>query len=199
MAMTPSTMMLAVGSPLPSFQLPDVDGVPVSSAQFQGAAGLLVVFICPHCPFAKHVRSEWARFAREYQVKGLAIVGINSNDSVAFPDDSREGMKKEIATAGYTFPYLVDESQSVAKAFQAACTPDFFLFDPHGKLAYRGQFDDSRPANAIPVTGADLRAAADAVLDGRTPSANQKPSIGCNIKWKVGNEPEYFELEVRVK
>jgi peroxiredoxin len=198
MATTPSTM-LALGTPLPEFRLPDVDGVPVASSQFQGAAGLLVVFLCPHCPFVKHVRSEWARFAREYQAKGLSIVAINSNDSVAFPDDTPEGMKTEISKAGYTFPYLVDETQSVAKAFHAACTPDFFLFDRSGKLVYRGQFDDSRPGNPIPTTGADLRAAADAVLEGRTPSENQKGSIGCNIKWKVGNEPEYFEVEARVR
>ena len=156
--MTPSTM-LELGTPLPAFRLPDVDGVPVASIQFQGAAGLLVTFLCPHCPFVKHVRGEWARFAAEYAQKGLSIVAINSNDSVAFPDDSPEGMKKEIAKAGYTFRYLIDETQSVAKAFHAACTPDFFLFDRNGKLVYRGQFDDSRPANSIPTTGADLRAA----------------------------------------
>jgi peroxiredoxin len=196
--MTPSTM-LVLGTPLPAFRLPDVDGTPVSSDQFQGGAGLLIVFLCPHCPYAKHMRREFARFAREYQQKGLPIVAINSNDSIAFPDDSREGMKKEISSTGYTFPYLVDESQSVAKAFQAACTPDFFLFDHRSRLVYRGQFDGSRPANQVPVTGGDLRAAADAVLEGRTPSTDQKASIGCNIKWKVGNEPDYFELQAKVK
>jgi peroxiredoxin len=198
MPMTPSTM-LELGTPLPAFRLPDVDGAPVSSGQFQDAPGLLVVFICPHCPFVKHIRSEFARFTTEYQRKGLAILAINSNDIGAFPDDSPEGMKKEISKAGYTFPYLVDESQAVAKTFHAACTPDFFLFDRSRKLVYRGQFDDSRPANQIPTTGADMRAAADAVLEGRTPSPNQKPSIGCNIKWKVGGEPEYFDAEVRAK
>lgn len=191
--MTPSTM-LELGTPLPSFRLPDVDGTPVSSGQFSGSPGLVVVFICPHCPFAKHIRSEFARFTGEYQRKGLPIVAINSNDIIAFPDDNPEGMRKEITDAGYTFPYLIDESQAVAKAFRAACTPDFFLFDSDRKLVYRGQFDDSRPSNQIPVTGADMRAAADAVLEGRTPSENQKPSVGCNIKWKAGNEPEYFAM-----
>jgi len=198
MSATPSTM-LEIATPLPSFQLPAVDGARISSGQFRGAPGLLVVFICPHCPFVRHVRNEFARFAREYQAKGLRIVAINSNDSIAFPDDSPEGMKDEISKAGYTFPYLVDDSQEVAKAFRAACTPDFFLFDRDQKLVYRGQFDDSRPGNQIPVSGSDLRAAGDAVLEGRSPSLTQKPSIGCNIKWKVGNEPEYFDVELRVR
>jgi len=198
MSATPSTM-LEIATPLPSFQLPAVDGARISSGRFRGAPGLLVVFICPHCPFVRHVRNEFARFAREYQAKGLRIVAINSNDSIAFPDDSPEGMKDEISKAGYTFPYLVDDSQDVAKAFRAACTPDFFLFDRDQKLVYRGQFDDSRPGNQIPVSGSDLRAAADAVLEGRSPSLTQKPSIGCNIKWKVGNEPEYFDVELRVR
>ena len=196
MAATPSTM-LELGTPLPSFQLPDVNGAIVSSSQFSNADPLLVVFLCPHCPFVRHIRSEFARFAREYQEKGLRIVAINSNDSIAFPDDSPEGMKEEIAKAGYTFPYLVDESQQVAKAFRAACTPDFFLFDRNRRLVYRGQFDGSRPRNSVPVTGSDLRAAADAVLRGLIPSPDQKPSIGCNIKWKIGNEPEYVAAEVR--
>src|SRR5207247_141970 len=137
--------------------------------------------------FVRHVRKELARFAREYQAKGLRMVAINSNDSHTFPDDSPEGMKKEIAEVGYTFPYLIDESQDVAKSFHAACTPDFFLFDRDEKLVYRGQFDDSRPSNQVPIVGSDLRAAADAVLEGRAPSPNQKPSVGCNIKWKIGN------------
>src|SRR5215467_8443407 len=195
MAATPSTM-LKLGTHLPPFQLPDVDGNAISSNQFRGAPALLVVFICPHCPFVGHIRSELARFAREYKEKGLRIVAINSNDSIAFPDDSPEGMKDEISRAGYSFPYLVDEAQSVAKAFHAACTPDFFLFDRNQKLVYRGQFDDSRPKNDIPTTGFDIRMAADAVLEGRTPLPAQKPSIGCNIKWKVGNEPEYFPVAV---
>src|SRR5438067_892207 len=178
MPMTPSTM-LELGTALPSFRLFDVEGSPISSSQFRGAAGLLVVFLCPHCPVVRHIRTGLGRFAREYQAKGLQIDAINSNDSVAFPDDSREGMQKEIFDADYTFPYLVDESQVVAKAFHAACTPDFFLFDRNSKLVYRGQFDDSRPNNPIPVTGSDVRAAADAVLEGRAPSSIQKPSIGC--------------------
>ena len=196
MTATPSTM-LGLTTPLPPFHLPDVNGTFVSSSDFRGSPGLLVVFICPHCPFVTHIRTELARFAREYQAKGLAIVAINSNDSIAFPDDSPEGMREEGSKAGYVFPYLVDESQQVAKAFHAACTPDFFLFDRDRRLVYRGQFDDSRPRNLIPVTGSDLRAAADAVLDGREPSRIQKPSIGCNIKWKIGNEPEYA-AELRV-
>jgi peroxiredoxin len=196
MTMTPSTM-LELGTPMPSFELPDVDGVPVSPGQFQNAPGVLVVFICPHCPFVRHIRSAFAQFAREYQQKGLPIIAVNSNDTVTFPDDSREGMKREIAKAGYTFPYLVDESQAVAKAFHAACTPDFFLFNRDRRLVYRGQFDDSRPANQIPTSGSDLRAAADAVLEGRLPSSNQKPSIGCNIKWRYGNEPSYVAAEMR--
>ena len=196
MAMTPSTM-LDLGTPLPSFELLDVDGVPVSSGQFSDAPALLVVFICPHCPVVKHIRNAFARFAREYQARGLAVVAVNSNDTVAFPDDSPEGMRDEISRAGYTFPYLIDDSQEVAKMFRAACTPDFFLFDRNRRLTYRGQFDDSRPGNAIPLTGSDLRAAADAVLEERTLSMNQKPSVGCNIKWKVGYEPHYFNVPVR--
>jgi thiol-disulfide isomerase/thioredoxin len=184
--------MLELGTLLPSFQLPDADGALISSEQFSDAAALLVVFICPHCPFVRHIRSEFARFAREYQSKGLPIVAINSNDTIAFPDDNADGMKKEAEELGYTFPYLIDESQNVAKAFQAACTPDFFLFDKDRRLVYRGQFDDSRPRNDVPVTGKDLRAAADSVLAGSVPAMQQKASIGCNIKWKVGNEPEYF-------
>jgi thiol-disulfide isomerase/thioredoxin len=190
MAATPSTM-LELGTPLPSFRLPDSEGIMLSSHELEGAAGLLVVFICPHCPFVKHIRSGLARFGSEYRRKGLPIVAINSNDIAAFPDDGPEGMRKEAEEAGYTFPYLFDESQSVAKTFKAACTPDFFLFDGDRKLAYRGQFDDSRPGNQIPVTGADLRSAAEAVLGGRAPALTQKPSIGCNIKWKPGNEPQY--------
>jgi peroxiredoxin len=198
MPMTPSTM-LQLGTSLPSFRLPDVNGRLISSTQFPESPGLLVVFICPHCPVVRHIRTEFARFAREYQEKGLPIVAINSNDSTAFPDDSPEGMRKEIAQAGYPFPYLIDESQDVAKAFHAACTPDFFLFDRNRKLVYRGQFDDSRPKNPVPITGSDIRAATDAVLQGRTPSSNQRPSIGCNIKWKIGNEPDYFPVAVLVR
>src|SRR6185369_6672478 len=163
---------------------PDVDGTPISSSEFKGSAAVLVVFICPHCPFVRHIRRVLALFAREYQAKGLRMVAINSNDSHTFPDDSREGMKKEIAEVGYTFPYLIDESQAVAKSFHAACTPDFFLFDRDQKLVYRGQFDDSRPSNKTPITGSDIRSAADALLAGQVPSPDQKASVGCNIKWK---------------
>jgi len=176
---------------MPSFRLPDADGAILSSEQFRGAAGLLVIFICPHCPFVRHIRSAFAQFAREYQSRGLPIVAINSNDISALPEDSREGTKKDIEEAGYSTPYLFYESQAVAKAFRAECTPDLFLFGRGGKLVYLGQFDDSRAKSHVPITGADIRAAADAVLEGRTPFLDQKSSIGCNIKWKPGNEPEY--------
>lgn len=152
---------------------------------------LLVIFICRHCPFVRHIRSEFSRFAAEFDERGLAIVAINSNDTVAFPQDGLDGMRQEAQEAGYTFPYLFDETQAVAKAFKAACTPDLFLFDARGTLVYRGQFDDSRPRSPVPVTGADIRAAASAVLLGNPVPVNQKPSIGCNIKWKRGNEPDY--------
>ena len=196
--MTPSTM-LELGTPLPGFHLPDLAGNSVSPGQFDSAPALLVVFLCPHCPVVRHIRKEFARFAAAYQQKGLAVIAINSNDPVAYPDDDTDGMMREIFDAGYTFPYLVDESQSVAKAYRAACTPDFFLFDRDRRLVYRGQFDDSRPRNNVPLTGSDLRAAVDAVLEGRKPSINQKPSVGCNIKWKVGSEPEYFAVPLHVK
>ena len=190
MAVTPSTM-LDLGTPMPSFQLRTFDGATVSPGDFKDARGTLVAFICPHCPFVKHIRDGFARFARDYRAKGLAVAAINSNDASTFPTDDAAGMKKEAEEAGYTFPYLFDEDQAVAKAFRAACTPDFFLFDRSSKLVYRGQFDSSRPGNDIPVTGSDLRTAVDAVLSGRPPSADQKPSAGCNIKWKPGNEPNY--------
>jgi thiol-disulfide isomerase/thioredoxin len=192
MAATPSTM-LELGTPVPDFELPDLEGKPTSPETFGASKGLLVAFICPHCPYVKHIRSEFARFAREYQGRGLGVVAINSNDPVAFPDDGVAGMKQEAREVGYSFPYLVDSSQAVAKAFNAACTPDLFLFDRARRLAYRGQFDGSRPGNNVPVSGGDLRAAADAVLGGAPVPADQKPSIGCNIKWKPGNEPEYFK------
>jgi peroxiredoxin len=191
MAATPSTM-LALGTRIPPFQLPDLDGVMRSPEVFTTAPALLVAFICPHCPFAQHVRHGFSRFAKEYQERGLVVFAVNSNDEQAFPEDGLGGMKEEAAQAGYTFPYLRDESQQVAQAFRAACTPDLFLFDRDRRLAYRGQFDDSRPRNDKPVDGADLRAAADAVLAGRPAPELQKPSIGCNIKWKPGNEPDYF-------
>ena len=188
-----SSTMLELGTPVPEFQLPDLEGKPISPETFARSKGLLVAFLCPHCPYVKHIRSEFARFARDYQGRGLAVIAINSNDPVAFPDDGIAGMKQEAREAGYSFPYLVDESQAVAKAFHAACTPDLFLFDQGRRLAYRGQFDDSRPGSQIPVRGTDLRAAADAVLAGTPVQENQKASIGCNIKWKPGNAPEYFK------
>lgn len=183
--------MLPLGTPLPAFRLPDYEGREVSSEEFHTAPGVLVAFICGHCPYVKHMRQEFAAFAKEYRDRGLAIVGIMSNDAGAHPEDGPAGMKAEAAAAGYTFPYLFDESQAVAKSFRAACTPDLFLFDRNGTLVYRGQFDESRPGNGHPVTGADLRAAADAVLAGAAVPAAQKASMGCNIKWKKGNEPDY--------
>jgi hypothetical protein len=150
------------------------------------------MFICNHCPFVKHLRDALAAFGKEYQAKGLAVVGISSNDVAAHPDDGPEQMQAEAKSAGYTFPYLYDATQAVAQSYKAACTPDFFLFDANMALAYRGQFDNSRPGNGKPITGADLRTAADRVLSGQPPLIEQKPSIGCNIKWKAGREPEYF-------
>jgi peroxiredoxin len=190
---TPSTM-LDLGTPLPSFSLPDFNGRTVSDADFKGARGLVVAFICKHCPFVKHIRQEFVRFVNEYEAQGLKVVAIASNDTKEFPEDGPEGMKQEAAEAGYAFPYLFDEKQQVAQKFRAACTPDFFLFDGNGRLAYRGQFDGSRPKNNVPVDGADMRAAADAVLAGKPAAATQRPSMGCNIKWTPGNEPAYFKV-----
>ncbi len=183
--------MLELGTVLPPFRLPDLEGKMVSADDFASSPGLLIAFICPHCPFVRHIRHQLGRVTTEYQRRGLAVVGINSNDEVAFPQDDVKGMREEAADAGYSFAYLRDESQEVAKAFRAACTPDLFLFDRARRLVYRGQFDASRPRNSTPVTGEDLRAAADAVLAGTEVAALQRPSIGCNIKWKRGNEPEY--------
>lgn len=191
MVKTASTMR-PLGQQAPGFSLPNIDGKTVSLADFAGKRGLLVIFMCNHCPFVIHLRSALAAFGKEYQAKGLAIVGINSNDISTHPDDSPERMKQEAKSAGYTFPYLFDESQEVARSYGAACTPDFFLFDANQRLAYRGQFDDSRPGNNKPVTGADLRTACDSVLAGKPVSSAQKASIGCNIKWKEGHAPEYF-------
>lgn len=191
MAQTPSNMV-PLGSPAPSFLLPDATtGNLVSIEDFADHGALLVMFICNHCPFVKHLRAALAELGREYQPQGAAIIAISSNDVQKYPDDSPAKMAVEAREAGYTFPYLFDESQDVAKSYKAACTPDFFLYDRLRQLVYRGQFDDSRPSNGIPVTGADLRAALDAVLAGESVSQNQKPSIGCNIKWKPGNEPDY--------
>jgi thiol-disulfide isomerase/thioredoxin len=172
--------------------LPDTNGKTVSLANFKDKPALLVMFICNHCPYVKHIRTGLAQLARDYLPRGVGIVGINSNDVANYPNDSPAKMKEEAKSAGYLFPYLYDESQAVAKAYRAACTPDIYLFDKGLKLAYRGQFDDSRPGNGIPVTGKDLRAALDAVLAGKPVSPNQKTSMGCNIKWKEGNEPDYF-------
>ena len=191
MALTPSTM-LPLGTTAPDFKLPDTNGKTVSPADFKDKSALLVLFICNHCPYVKHIRTGLAELGRDYTSRNVGIVGINSNDVANYPDDSPAKMKEEVRSAHYTFPYLYDESQAVAKAYRAACTPDIYLFDKDRKLVYRGQFDDSRPGNGIPVTGKDLRAALDAVLAGKPVSTNQKASIGCNIKWKSGNEPDYF-------
>ena len=189
MARTPSNM-LELGTKIPAFKLPDTSGKMVSDHDFSGKP-LLVLFICNHCPFVIHVRSQLAALGRDYETKGVGIVAINSNDVSNFPDDSPEKMRSERENAGYVFPYLFDESQSIAKAFKAACTPDIYLFDKEHRQAYRGQLDDSRPSNQIPVTAKDLRAAMDALLSGGRVPSQQKPSLGCNIKWKAGNEPAY--------
>ena len=184
--------MLALGTAAPEFHLPDTKGKIVSRDDFRNAPALLVVFMCNHCPYVKLIREGLAALGRDYQPRGIAMVGINANDVANYPADSPAKMKEEAAAAGYTFPYLYDESQSVAKAYRAACTPDIFLFDRDQKLVYRGQFDDARPGNGVPVTGKDVRAALEAVLAGKPVSREQKPGIGCNIKWKSGNEPDYF-------
>ncbi len=195
MAVTPSTM-LALGTTAPDFLLPNqnrsVGGKVVSFKDLHGSRAVLVMFICNHCPFVVHVRSELVRLANDYLAKEVAIVAISSNDVATHPADSPDRMSDEAAQFGYPFPYLYDESQAIAKAYCAACTPDFFLFDQTLQLVYRGQLDDSRPSNKVPVTGKDLRAALTAVLADKKPSAEQKSSIGCNIKWKAGNAPEYF-------
>ena len=192
MARTPSTM-LPLGTKAPDFALVNVDGSTKSLKDFEGAPALVVIFMCNHCPFVKHLADPLSQFAAEYMAKGAAIVGISSNDVASHPADSPEQMVREAEERGYAFPYLYDETQEVAKAYRAACTPDFFLFDGDRKLVYRGQFDSSRPDSGTPVTGADLRAALDAVLAGEKPSEKQTPSIGCNIKWIPGNEPDYFK------
>ncbi len=191
MAATPSTM-LPLGTAAPAFVLTDaVSGKRISLDDFKTKPALLVMFICNHCPFVKHIRTELASLGRDYAAKGVGIVAISSNDAEKYPDDSPAKMKAEAAAVGYSFPYLYDETQQIAKAYQAACTPDFFLFGKDRKLVYRGQLDDSRPNNGKPVTGTDLRAALDAVVGGKPVAAQQWPSIGCNIKWKPGNEPQY--------
>jgi peroxiredoxin len=184
--------MQELGTPAPDFSLVSTDGHTVRLADFADKPALLVVFMCNHCPYVKHIADQLAEFARAYAPKGLAMVGISSNDAEHYPDDGYEEMKREAKVRGYVFPYLHDADQSVASAYRAACTPDFFLYDADRRLVYRGQFDGSRPGSNVPVTGADLRAAVDAVLAGKSPATGQRPSMGCNIKWKPGNEPDYF-------
>ena len=184
--------MLPLGTAAPDFQLPDPNGKTFSLASFKDKPALVVIFMCNHCPYVKHIRGGLAQLAKDYQPRGVAVVGINSNDAANYPDDSPAKMAEEVKAAGYEFPYLYDEKQTVAKAYRAACTPDIYLFDRGRRLVYRGQFDASRPGNGIPVTGKDLRAALDAVLAGKPVSTMQTPSMGCNIKWKRGNEPDYF-------
>ena len=191
MARTPSTM-LPLGTPAPDFSLINVDGKTVSLSDFSDAPALLVIFMCNHCPYVIHVADQLAQLTQEYLIRGVAVVGINANDTAAHPADSPEQMVAEAEDRGYSFPYLYDETQEVAKSYHAACTPDFFVFDGDQKLVYRGQMDSSRPDSGIPVTGEDLRAALDATLSGRAPAEPQTPSLGCNIKWKPGNEPDYF-------
>lgn len=191
MARTPSTM-LELGTPAPAFTLPEpATGKSVSLADFAGRP-VLVVFICNHCPYVLHIAEKLAAIAHEYQQRDIEFIAINSNDVVNYPDDSPEKMPAMSEKYGFTFPYLFDESQEVAQAYRAACTPDFFLFDSEHKLVYRGQFDDARPRNDEPVTGADLSDAIKALVANMPPLEEQKPSLGCNIKWKEGNEPDYF-------
>ena len=192
MVKTASTM-LPLGTAAPEFQLPDVvSGKTISLDTFTGSQALLVMFICQHCPFVKHIKSELAKIGQDYSQQPLGIVAISANDVANYPDDSPEKLKQMAEKFSFNFPVCYDESQEVSKAYTAACTPDFFLFDRDNKLAYRGQLDDSRPSTDIPVTGKDLRSAIDAVLQDKKIEVEQKPSIGCNIKWKPGNEPEYF-------
>lgn len=194
MARTLSTMV-PLGTAAPDFQLLDVvSGKTVSRADFQGQL-LLVAFICNHCPYVKHIRDGWAELACDYQELGVGVVAISSNDAEAYPDDGPDAMREEAQRIGYTFPYLFDSTQEVARNYRAACTPDFFVFDREHRLAYRGQMDGARKSNDVPITGEDLRAALDAVLENRAPEIEQKPSMGCNIKWKPGQEPDYFALQ----
>jgi peroxiredoxin len=183
--------MLELGTLAPGFRLPDFNGEYFSLENFENTPALLVIFMCNHCPYVIHVRKGMVQMIKEYQAKGVAVVGINSNDIENYPQDRPEKMAEDAREYGYTFPYLFDETQAVAGAYKAACTPDFFLFDQDRKLAYRGRIDGSRPENNLPTTGDELRAAMDAVLSGEPVPQDQKPSLGCNIKWKPGNEPEY--------
>ena len=193
MAATASTM-LSLGTVAPDFHLPDSAGRFVSKDDFAGAPALLVMFLCNHCPYVQHVAEEVVRLAREYGARGVGVVAVSSNDVDQFPDDSPERMAEVATSMGFTVPYLYDETQEVAKAYHAACTPDFFLFDADRRLVYRGQLDGARPGNGVPVSGHDLRAALEAVLAGKPVPQPQLPSLGCNIKWKPGNEPDYFAL-----
>lgn len=192
MARTPS-QMIDLGTEAPNFSLPDVvSGNHVSLDNYPDAKGFMIAFICNHCPFVQLIRHEFARYGREYSEKGIAVIAINSNDIQAHPEDGPDAMRDDARRFGYKFPYCLDEDQSVAKTYQAACTPDLYLFDANRKLVYRGQFDGARPGNDTPVTGADLRAATDALLAGQAIPADQKASLGCNIKWKPGNAPDYY-------
>lgn len=185
--------MLSLGTKAPDFYLSDViSGKMVSLQDFSTKPALVVMFICNHCPYVKHLHQGLVEFAKDYQKRNVAMVAISANDAEDYPEDAPEKMKEEATRMGYSFPYLYDETQEVAKAYRAACTPDFFLFDSNQTLVYRGQFDESRPGNQIPVTGKDLREAMDALLASKPISAVQKPSMGCNIKWKSGNAPDYF-------
>ncbi|HTQ98337.1 MAG TPA: thioredoxin family protein [Candidatus Acidoferrum sp.] len=188
MALTPSNM-LPLGTLAPDFALPGVDGNIHRLQDFSSASALLVMFICNHCPFVKHVQKQLVALARDYQARNVAVVAISSNDIAAYPADDMSNMKQEAIAAGYPFPYLLDESQVVARAYDAACTPDFFLFDKGRKLVYRGRLDASRPGNNVSVDGIDLRTALDSVLQGKPVAAEQQPSVGCNIKWRPGNQP----------
>lgn len=192
MVKTASTMR-KLGTPAPDFKLVNVDGRIVGLNDFKEEPALLVIFMCNHCPFVIHVAEGLAELARDYMPRGVAVVGINSNDAASHPQDSPEQMVREAEQRGYQFPYLYDETQQVAQAYGAACTPDFFLYDNDRKLVYRGQLDGSRPGNNVPVTGSDLRAALDALLAGKPLPEQQIPSIGCNIKWRAGNEPQYYD------
>ena len=187
-----NSRMLPLGTEAPFFSLPDPIGNVHSLSDAEGAPATLVMFICNHCPFVQHIRAELSRVCARYMKRDVAVFAIMSNDFARYPGDSPAEMKKEIAAQDYHFPYLIDGDQSVAKAYEAACTPDFFLFDSNSQLVYRGQFDGSRPGNSLPVTGEDLCAALDAVINGYPVNETQIPSIGCNIKWKPGNEPAWF-------
>lgn len=185
--------MLALGTPAPDFQLPDaISGKTISLDTFAGGKGLLVMFLCPHCPYVKHIQQGLAHLAKDYSGTALRMAAISSNDVAQYPEDGPEGLRRMAADLEFDFPYCYDETQETAKAYTASCTPDFFLFGQARELVYRGQFDESRRTNTLPVTGADLRAAIDAVLAGRPVTGLQRPSIGCNIKWKPGNEPAYY-------